>query len=182
MPACLFTLHSYRSWNADNLRGYVRYGKGIQPPSSSVAKYYDSRAKQLPVVFGKRHQSTIVWIVWDACRTRDWRLHCVAFEASHVHVLVSWRSADDWQSVHRKLKNLISWALAKDFASEGRRWLVRRGSRRRVCDRRHFDYLMATYLPRHRGVLWKEGDAPPETPGWVSAMREAGNTPASAGD
>jgi REP element-mobilizing transposase RayT len=181
MPAYHFTLHSYRSWNADNPRGYVRYGQGIQPPSKSVARFYDSRAKQSPVLFDRRHQSTITWIVWDACRHRDWRLHCVAFEPSHVHILVSWRSNDEWRIIRRKLKNLVSWALAKESAIEGRRWLVRKGSRKRVRDRGHFNYLVSNYLPKHGGLFWKEGDVPPAAPDWSANVGRSRQSPASAG-
>jgi REP element-mobilizing transposase RayT len=181
MPAYLFTLHSYRSWNADHPRGFVRFGKGVQAPSKSVARIYDHRAKQPPVLFDDRMQRTIAWIVWDACRNRDWGLHCVAFEPSHVHLLVSWRTDGDWREVRKKLKNLISWSLAREFGHEGRRWLVRKGSRKRVCDRAHFDYLITRYLPRHGGLFWKQGDFPPEAPAWVNLVGRSHRTPASAG-
>jgi hypothetical protein len=180
MPAYLFTLHSYRSWNADHPRGYVRYGQGIRPPSATVAQFYNVRAKQSPVYFDDRKQQVITWIVLDACRRRAWRLHCVAFEPSHVHLLVSWRSNDSWQVVRRKIKNLIGWALSKEFAAEGRKWMVRRGSRKRVRERGHFEYLMTRYLPRHRGFFWKEGDPEPQTPAWADAVA-CPKPPASAG-
>jgi len=181
MPAYLFTIHSYRSWNADHPRGFVRYGQGIQPPNSLVAKFYDSRAKQEPVQFSERHQRTIAWIAWDACRQRNWRLHAVAFEPSHVHLLVSWRSEEPWQIVRRKLKNLISWALAREFHQKGRRWLVRKGSRKRVRDQGHFNYLVARYLPRHGGSFWKAGDLPPAAPIWASLFGRSPRAPSSDG-
>ena len=37
---------------------------------------------------------------------------------------------------------------------ERREWFVEGGSRKRVKDRAHFDYLVTTYLPRHRGWKW----------------------------
>jgi hypothetical protein len=148
MPCYHFTLHAYRSWNANHPRGFVQAGRGIQPPNKSLAQFYDSTAKQQPVKFSQLHQRTILWIVWDTCRNRAWRLHVVAFESTHMHVVVSWKSSDSWKVVRAKLKNLISWALSRRFQSEGRRWLVRKASRKRVKDRKHFDHLINSYLPR----------------------------------
>ncbi len=181
MPAYLFTFHSYRSWNADHPRGFVQVGRGIQPPNAALAQSYDRQAKQKPVLFGRRQQLVIVWIAWDACNKRGWRLHAVAFEPTHTHILVSWQSTDTWQVVRGKIKNLISWALSKACGCDGRRWLVRGASRKRVRDRDHFDYLVRTYLSRHCGVFWKEGDAQPVAPEWAgtSSIRLS-EPPASA--
>jgi REP element-mobilizing transposase RayT len=180
MPCYHFTLHAYRSWNADNPRGFVQTGRGIQTPNVALARYYNSAAKQQPVEFGPLHQQTILWIAWDACRNRGWRLHAVAFEPSHVHLVVSWTSSDLWKRVRGKLKNLISWALSQGFGSEGRRWLVRKGSRKRVKNRKHFVYLINKYLPRHKGLFWKEGDAEPVAPEWTLIIQKRGKPSASA--
>jgi hypothetical protein len=181
MPAYLFMLHSYRSWNADHPRGFVRFGEGVQVPSKSVARFYDSRAKQPPVLFSDRDQAVISWICWDGCRRRGWRLHCSAFEPSHVHMLVSWRSTEEWNVVRRKLKNLISWALGKENGKQEARWLVRKGSRKRVRDRAHFDYLTTRYLPRHGGLFWKEGDAEPVAPSWAELVGRSSDAPSTDG-
>jgi hypothetical protein len=167
MPAYLFTFHSYRSWNADRTQGFVQQGQGIQTRNVALARYYDRQATQAPVQFSERQQQVILWIVWDACNRRDWRLHTTAFETSHVHILVSWRSDETWQIVRKKLKNLIGWALSRELEREGRRWMVRGASRKRVSDQQHFDYLINVYLPRHRGLFWKEGNANPIAPHWA---------------
>jgi hypothetical protein len=179
MPCYLFTLHAYRSWNADNPRGFVQTGRGIQPPNSALARSYDRNSKHEPIEFSRRHQTTIAWIALDACRKRGWRLHTVAFEPSHVHLLISWQSSDNWQLVRGKLKNLIAWALTKEFESKGTKWMVRKGSRKRVRDRKHFDYLITKYLPKHRGYFWKEGDLEPAVPNWAPDIGT--KPPASAG-
>jgi hypothetical protein len=95
---------------------------------------------------------------------RDWRLHRVAGEPSHVHVLVSWSEYVSWQKVRDKLKNLMSLQLGRQFSAPGRRWFSGGASRKRVRDRRHFEYLMNQYLPRHRGLNWKEGEPLPWAP------------------
>jgi REP element-mobilizing transposase RayT len=145
----------------------VQVDRGIQRPNVALARFYDRQAKHDVVSFSARHQGIILWICWDACKKRSWKLHGVAFDPSHVHLLVSWRSPNSWQVVRGKLKNLISWALSKEKYEQGRKWMVRYGSRKRVKDRRHYDYLMNCYLPKHRGIVWKDGDVVPEAPEWA---------------
>ncbi len=61
MPAYLFTYHAYRSWNADNPRGFVQRGKGIQPPNHNLARAYDAVAGAAPMIFGREHQRILIW-------------------------------------------------------------------------------------------------------------------------
>jgi len=164
MPVYHFTYHAYRTWNADRPQGFVLRGKGIQPPNPTLARKYDARATQPKTVFTERHQRTLIGIAWDACEQRDWRLHGIATDPTHLHLLVSWSTFQPWKQVRSKLKNLMSWALSKEFQAKGRNWFVRCASRKRVKDQRHFDYLMSVYLPNHPGLSWSEGDLPPETP------------------
>ncbi len=181
MPAYLFTFHAYRSWNADRPRGFVQKGRGIQPPNTALANYYDQQAKQVPVQFEKHQQQVMLWIAWDACCRRGWRLHAASFDPSHLHILVSWQADETWQNVRKKLKNLIAWALSRNLGHEGRRWMVRGASRKRVQDRKHFDYLVSSYLPRHRGLFWREGDAAPTAPSWARLKGLGAKPPSSAG-
>ena len=164
MPCYLFTFHAYRSWNADNPRGFVQEAGSIEAPSAQLARYYDEHAQQPPVLFEALHQRVLIWIAFDACARRQWRLHFVATEPTHVHILVSWHSSEPWGEVRRRLKNLASLFLGRKFEQPGRKWFSRRGSRKRVRDRRHFDYLVNKYLPKHGGLQWREGAATPEGP------------------
>jgi len=66
--------------------------------------------------------------------------------------------------VSTRIKNLASRALGQVAKEQGRRWFVRRSSRKQVKEEQHLDYLMTTYLPKHRGKSWREGDVPPEKP------------------
>jgi hypothetical protein len=158
MAAYLFTYHAYRSWNADKPRGYVRKGRGILAPDAAMAHQYNWSAKEPPVLYSAEYQQVMLWILADACQRRDWRLHRVAGEPSHVHTLVSWRDFLPWQKVRDKLKNLMSFELGRQFSAPGRRWFSGGASRKRVRDRQHFDYLMTKYLPRHSGLVWKVGE------------------------
>ncbi|MBN2216207.1 MAG: hypothetical protein JW719_02400 [Pirellulales bacterium] len=138
-----------------------------------MARLYDSRAVQSPVRFDSTHQRILIWILYDACLRRKWRLHYVATETTHVHILVSWREFTPWQEVGARLKNLMSLMLGKKLDVAGRTWFSRKGSRKRVEDRRHFDYLVRRYLPSHRGLCWREGDLAPEEP-FVAGERGEG--------
>jgi REP element-mobilizing transposase RayT len=166
MPVYLFSFHAYRSWNADDRRGYVEYKRGIQPPNAKRAQQYDRNATQAPVLFDKRELTLFLSMSYDACTRRQWRLHAFASEPTHVHLLVSWREFEPWQAVRKKLKNLMSLQLGRDANARGRRWFSGDGSRKQVRDGKHFAYLMDVYLPRHLGLVWREGDPtpPPPTP------------------
>jgi REP element-mobilizing transposase RayT len=98
----------------------------------------------------------------DVCANRGWRLHAVATEPSHVHLIVSWKQFIPWQEVRQRIKNVLSYLLGRVMSQNGRQWFVREGSRKRVLDREHFDHLIRQYFPRHRGLSWREGEALPE--------------------
>lgn len=164
MPVYMFSFHAYRTWNADNKRGFVQRGEGIQPPNDALARAYDNAAKQPPVRFDVEHQRILIWIAFDACARRNWHLHCVGTEPTHVHIIVSWRTRESWQDVSAKLKNLASLMLGRKLGQPGRRWFVREGSRKRVRDKEHLHHLVTQYLPSHRGLFWRDGDAPPIEP------------------
>src|SRR5262245_34603989 len=50
MPVYHFTLHAYRSWRADNKRGYVKE-REVKKPDPKLQKKWDKRAKLPPVEF-----------------------------------------------------------------------------------------------------------------------------------
>jgi len=81
-----------------------------------------------------------------------------------MHLLVSWRNETPQTEVFRKLKNLMSRELNRRLTPKRKHWFSRSGSRRRVTDEDHFDYLVNAYLPSHRRLLWSEGDSIPEPP------------------
>lgn len=164
MAVYLFTIHAYRSWNADNPRGYVRRGEGILPADAGMAKAYDQAASELPVIFGLDEQQVLLWIAHDCCCRRNWRLHTITFESTHLHAVVSWIDQTEQTKVFQKIKNLMSRELNLRTEAKRKHWLSGGGSRQRVKDRAHFEHLVNIYLPKHRGLFWKEGDQPPQPP------------------
>jgi len=157
MPVYHFTLHAYRSWSPAHRRGYTRKQLGYQKPDARRALQYDGLAKHPKVVFTPELQEVLVLGCADICKRRGWRLHAIATDPSHFHCVVSWRGFLEWHLVMEKLKNLLSLFLGRATRESGRRWFVNRGSRKRVINPDHLDYLVKTYLPDHRGSQWREG-------------------------
>jgi hypothetical protein len=89
MPCYLFTYHAYRSWMPDRRQGYVRRHKGILARDLKMACQYEENAKFAEVQFEHQHQETIIDILCDASSHVASRLHYVATDISHVHVLAS---------------------------------------------------------------------------------------------
>jgi REP element-mobilizing transposase RayT len=167
MAVYLFTLHAYRSWNADRPEGFVQRGQGIQPTNPALAEAYDEAAGHPPVIFDRPMQRLLIETGRDVCKRREWRLHGASVDATHLHMLVSWQGYRAWSDVRGKIRNIMSLELSKQIGPVGRPWFSREGSRKHVTDRRHFDHLMQTYLPKHCGLQWYEDRGwvePPEPP------------------
>ena len=161
MPVYHFTLHAYRSWSPAH--GPPRIVAGT-PASNLVIRSptHDGRC------------STMV-------------LQSIPKSSSHPNFRKSWCSdvpisanAGVGASTLSQLIRLTSTALSlarfpgvasrhgetqeppeplpwKATRESGRRWFVNRGSRKRVINPDHLDYLVKTYLPDHRGSQWREG-------------------------
>lgn len=155
MAVYLFTYHAYRSWMPDNPLGYVRRGEGILPPDAIMAQHYTKAARADEVAFDHTMQRVIVHAVRESCAHHAWRLHYACTTSTHAHILISWRGFFDWKRVSNTLKRRIGIALSKAFNRKGP-WLSRGQSAKRVKDQAHFDHLMTTYLPNHRGASWRE--------------------------
>ncbi len=152
MAVYLFTLHSYGSWLPDRARGYTRRGEGVLPKDEKMAGYYRDQMNTAVVRFDRSIQSQMIKAITTHCELKSYKLYHVATDPTHVHVLIGWDGYVKWKSVRRALKQSISRRLNEHF--DKRRWFAREGSRKQVKDRQHFDYLVTTYLPSHRGLTW----------------------------
>ena len=164
MPVYLFTFHAYRTWNADDPRGYVRKHADVRPSDPQLAQHYERAATQPTAHFTDQVQRALLRFIHDACARRDWQLYGVAAEPTHVHLLIGWFDETiSFDHVRHRLKNLASGWLNRRF--ETRRWFSRGSSRKRVLQQTHFDHLLTNYLPKHRGLVWIRGrDTPPPAP------------------
>ena len=154
MPCYLFTWHAYGTWMPDRPQGYVKKGQGVLPSDPEQARRYRARQKEETANFDGVAQCLIIDESIIAAEKRRFRLHGVATEATHLHALVSWADARIFEQLRRGLRESISRRLN---ANERCRWLEQGGSRKQVREQEHFNYLMATYLPKHRGWKWREG-------------------------
>jgi hypothetical protein len=155
MAVYLFTFHAYGSWMPDRPQGYVRDGEGVLPSDSKMAEWYRRDAAHKLIHFDASMRPILVDATRYICKTKGWRLHRVQVVSSHLHALVSWREFEDWKNVRNTLKRCLGIELSKALNHSGP-WFSRNGSRKRIRDQGHFDYLMAKYLPRHGGAFWQE--------------------------
>jgi hypothetical protein len=154
----LFTFHAYRSWMPDRPQGYVRRGSGPLPPDPEMAGHYARGARSGEVIFDDRTQNVLVAATREICTEKGWLLYQVRATPTHLHALVGWRAFAGWTDVKNTMKRRLGAALSKALDRKGP-WFSRGASRKRVRDRRHFDYLMHEYLPRHAGRYWREDQA-----------------------
>jgi hypothetical protein len=162
MPVCLFTFHSYGTWWPDHPKGYTTKDDGVLPPDGELADRYREEAKFEVVNFDTGMQRVLIAGGYDICSRREWRLHAVGTDGTHAHYLISRPGYFEFLEVRDKLKNLLSLFLGRYTSVSGRQWFAAGGSNQRVKDQAHFDRLVTTYLPDHRGVFWKEGMEVPE--------------------
>ena len=154
MPCYLFTWHAYATWMPDRAQGYVRKGQGILPPDPAQASRYRARQNENEALFDAVVQSLCIEECIATATHRRFRLHGVATEPTHLHVLLSWPDERAYDELSRGLRESISRRLNAHLR---RRWLEAGGSRKQVRDQPHFDHLRNVYLPKHHGWKWREG-------------------------
>jgi REP element-mobilizing transposase RayT len=154
MPCYHFTFHDYGTWLPDEDEGYVKRGAGILPQDTGEALKYRRLMKDEEARFEDVHQRLLIDEVHVAATKQTFRVHFVAMEPTHIHILVSWKDERSWQKLRTRIKSSLSRRMKLDF---GRRpWLSEGASRRRVINEEHYDYLVSKYLPRHCGWKWSE--------------------------
>jgi REP element-mobilizing transposase RayT len=152
MPCYLFTWHAYGTWMPDRPQGYVK-SKQILAPNAIEAAKYRARQNEPSASFDSDVQEIMIDELGVTAEHRRFRLHSVATDPTHLHALMSWSDERSVKELRRGIRESITRRLNKH---QRRTWFVHRGSRKRVSDREHFDHLMKTYLPKHRGWKWDE--------------------------
>ena len=154
MPCYHFTYHAYGTWLPDEDDGFVKRGEGQLPQDVREAANYRARMHATETLFAEVHQQALIDEVGIAAAKQDFRIHFIATEPTHVHVLLSWRDERAWQKLRTSVKSSLTRRLHRDLGQ--RDWLSEGASRRRVGNQEHYDYLVCTYLPRHSGWKWSE--------------------------
>jgi hypothetical protein len=152
MPCYLFTYHAHGSWMPDRKQGYVKRHRGILPADPAMAKNYRTAMKEPIVEFDSDIQIAVLDSLIDSQRKQNFECYYLATDTTHVHALLGWRDEREWLHMRSIIKGSISRRLNQDCGQ--RIWLAEGGSRKRVRDRAHFDYLLTRYLPKHAGWKW----------------------------
>jgi len=161
-----FTFHAFGTWRADHPRGYTVREEGYQPPDAQEQRRRDEHLTQDVVHFDEDMQKVLVVGTYDICRRRGWQFFGGGNDATHTHALIGFKQFVDWQDARDTLKNILSLFLGRWTGREGVTWFVEGGSRKRVENRGHFEYLLDRYFPDHRGVYWRAGRPLPQIPTW----------------
>jgi hypothetical protein len=154
MPCYLFSYHGYGTWLPDRPRGYVRRDEGVLPPDEGMAELYRHNMKHPAVTFDHEIQRHLIAAAIEACNYQKLKCSYIATEPTHVHILVSWTIDRTWEVARAKLRESLSRHLNRKL--ERREWFSKSPSRKRVRDRKHFDYLTTDYLRKHSGWKWSE--------------------------
>ncbi len=152
MPCYLFTYHAYGSWLPDRQQGYVIRKQGILPQDPAQAVQYRQRMKEAEKKFSPDIQQSIIHVLLESQEKQSFECYSIATEVSHVHLLLGWRDNRPWLRMRSTVKGSMTRSLKSKFGPL--EWLSEGGSRKRVCEQKHFDFLGNTYLPRHRGWKW----------------------------
>ncbi|MHB1156512.1 MAG: hypothetical protein ACYC26_06700 [Phycisphaerales bacterium] len=154
MPCYLLTFHAYGSWMPDRRQGFVIRHRGIQPRNAVMAEAYRQRANFDAVTLTDEQQHDLIECILEAAAHQQLRVHFVATEPTHLHMLVSWTKQAGWAKVRSGVGQSMTRMLNQTRGEQT--WFAKSPSRKQVRDREHFDHLTTTYLPRHRGWKWSE--------------------------
>ncbi len=147
MSCYLFTA----SWLPDRPQGYVHWKRGLSSPNLALAACYKDEQKETTVELSLNQQTELVHEVLKAAAFQSFRLHAVACENSHIHVLASWKDPRPAPILRRSLRHSFTQRLNQH---EKRPWFSRGGDLKRVRTQSHFDHLYYVYLPSHSGMKW----------------------------
>ncbi|TWT87465.1 hypothetical protein Mal64_30040 [Pseudobythopirellula maris] len=109
MPCYLFTFHAYGTWLPDKQKGYVVRQEGVLKRDERKATLYRNQMSQNAASFSGDTQQLIVEILQHGAVAIDSRLHSVATDPTHCHVLLSWKDESrPWLKLRTSLKKALS--------------------------------------------------------------------------
>jgi hypothetical protein len=167
MAVYMLTMHAYRSLSEGHTRGYVQHNEGLKPTSPALARWREAHAKHPPARFDRDAQRILIELALSVATEEDVRSHATAATQTHVHVLASFRNPPCTcagpknhcnrgcparvvaEQVIVRMKQKMGQSLAKMHGTSGRPYFSRGWDLTRVNDRRHFDFLLQKYFPKH---------------------------------
>jgi hypothetical protein len=91
MPCYHFIFHAYGTWLPDQEDGYVEREEGHLPQDVLLGAEYRARMTDTEASFGPDQQVALVEEVHIAAGKQDFRVHFIATEPTHIHMLMSWK-------------------------------------------------------------------------------------------
>jgi hypothetical protein len=111
MPVYLITLHAHGTWLPDRPQGYVQRHQGILPTDKNMADNYRRRSKHPVVSFTVPMQRLLIDAACEGAEHKDIRIHFIATDASHVHLLVSCKETHTNAHIRAGLKSSMTRRL-----------------------------------------------------------------------
>jgi hypothetical protein len=89
----------------DRPEGYVRRGDGILPPDPELAEVYNAIANEPAVRFNDEQQQLLIDESLSAGAKQSLRCHFAATDPTHIHLLLSWKTAKTSAAVRKTIKD-----------------------------------------------------------------------------
>ena len=153
MPCFHFTWHAYGSWLPDHAEGSFHWSRGWQPPDKALATCYREKQQETVAHFSATSQHGLISTLVDIAQLLEFRLHFVATETTHIHVLASWPDERPGKRLRRSIRRSLTDWLNR---IQRRKWFSRGGGCWQVTSEEHFENLIRIYLPSHTGRKWSE--------------------------
>lgn len=146
MPLHLFTFHVFGSFSPE-----PSAQRELFPAARFEGLCQQLRAEPT-LRFDADHQRRLVDAAIDGQQQAGYRCFAVVADHQLVHVLVGWEGDREPDTVRRRLSGLLVEALSAEFGA--RAWFSELGREKRVRNRTHFDYLVRSFFPKQRGLVW----------------------------
>ena len=146
MPVHFYTFHAHGSFTSEpspqrELFQRDRFGGLCQ-----------QRPAQPTVRFTADHQRKLVDTVIDSQGVAGYRCFGVVAQRQRMHLLVAWEGKSAPETIRSQIKGAVTTAMNAEFGP--RAWLSQIGRDKRVRNRTHFEYLITSFFPKQRGLMW----------------------------
>ena len=156
MPVMHLTLHGYATWMPDRKQGSHHYRRGYQAPSEQLDHVYRTNQREPSASLTHTVPHVLIDQFIVGGNFPHYEPIALAFEDTHVHLVLAWRDDRPAEKLRDRLKHALSQRLNADV--EQRTWFSRGGICRPVRGRGYLDHLRREYLPGHGGPRWDRAD------------------------
>jgi REP element-mobilizing transposase RayT len=136
--AFLITWTTYGTWLPGDARGWVtRREPGIRQPDAGRERFARSTLSAETVQLNETQRGIVETTVRRHCELRNWALHALSVQTTHVHVVVSADIAPE-----RAMEQFKAWCTRRLNEAEGvnvasagqHKWWTRHGSTKWIKD------------------------------------------------